>query len=875
MFDLSDDTLTTVNTKSTPTDRLPDSVTSGEIPSPPKNKLDEDQSQDLHRRLLSFYRQELDRQSENRFQMAIDEDYYDNIQWSDNDAQVLRDRGQAPTVYNVIAQSINWVTGSEKRGRTDFKILPRNKGETKAAELKTMLLKYVSDVNRVPFSRSRAFEDAIKVGIGWMEDGAQDDDDTEPVYSRYESWRNILHDSASTEMDFSDARYIFRSKWVDVDVAKAIFPDREAQIEDASVESSLFSGLDMADGDMAMDFAEFDRSNFGVSRTVVTHKRKRVRLIECEYRVPERVKKMKGGKHHGEIHDTNNVHHLAALQLGTSALQSKMMMRVHVAHMTVKDLLWEGVSPYKHNRFRFTPIWCYRRGRDNLPYGIIRGVRDIQDGVNKRHSKALHILSTNKVIMEEGILPDTTSLDEFTEEVSRADAMLVVKSGGLNRIKLDVDRDLAAPHLELMSRDISMIQQVGGVTDELLGRTTNAVSGIAVQKRQEQGTLSTNKPFDNLRFAAQMQGEIQLSLIEQFFTEQKDFRITNDRGVPDFHSINDGMPENDITRTKADFVISEAEWRSTMRQAASEQLMQMITQMPPDVGMLLLDLAIENMDDLPNRDEIAKRIRAKTGMKDPDQSEPTPEDIANENAAQEQQQYTKALAVAQLDKVQSDVDRNKAEAFRTMILAGREQAQTVNINVDSADKAMIAGQAVITMPSIARVADGVLKESGWNPQRNQQVPRGLPPLQGSQPMPMLQPPPQPPVQPPVQPMPEPMQAVPQPAPEPQQEILPPVASQDQQVIRQYPIGMPRPESLSSQIPLRMMTSTAETQSNALAMKAMQDMNQGTMHALNEVAQAISTMASAMKEVSKPKKGTFSISKNADGTFVGTKTEQSE
>jgi len=59
-----------------------------------------------------------------------------------------------------------------------------------------------------------------------MESGVQDEDDGEPVYNRYESWRNILWDSACTEKDLTDCRYIFRVKWVDLDVAEAMFPDR-------------------------------------------------------------------------------------------------------------------------------------------------------------------------------------------------------------------------------------------------------------------------------------------------------------------------------------------------------------------------------------------------------------------------------------------------------------------------------------------------------------------------------------------------------------------------------------------------------------------------------------------------------------------------
>ena len=699
MFDLSDESLTRV-TKGSPEDRLPE--TSGEDAPEPENQLDSEKMTELHSRLINFYRLELDRQAENRYQQAIDEDYYDNIQFTEEEIAELRERGQAATVYNVLQQSVNWVCGSEKRGRTDFKILPRGKEDAKPAEGKTKYLKYLSDANRTPFHRSRAFEDAVKVGIGWLEQGVQDEDDGEPIYCRYESWRNILFDSASTELDGSDMRYQFRSKWVDEDIAKALFPARAAQIEAAVSDSVLYGSLELADGDHAMDQSEFERNESGAIGTVVTHNRRRVRLIEAWYRLPESVKKVRGGPFNGQVFDSEDPRHVEAVSLGAQVVE-KVMMRTRVAIMTAHDLLWEGPSPYRHNRFKFIPIWGYRRGRDGLPYGMIRGLRDIQDDVNKRMSKALHIISTNKVIMEDGALPDDVTLEDFIAEVSRPDAVLRKRKGYL--LELNADRELEPAHLEFASRNIAMIQQVGGVTDELLGRTTNAVSGVAVQRRQEQGSLATSRFFDNLRLAEQMRGEIELSLVEQFATEEKQFRITNQRGTPEFVTINDGLPENDITRTKADFVISEADWRATMREAAVAQLTEMLTKMPPQVAMVMLDLVVESMD-IPNRDEIVKRIRAITGQRDPDATEMTPE----EQAAMQAQQAQSAAAQAQLEAAMRE---QNAKAAKLEAETKRIEAQTIGDKINATGVAMEAATAVIHMPTIARVADEMLGEAGW------------------------------------------------------------------------------------------------------------------------------------------------------------------
>lgn len=709
MFDLEDDDMTRVK----PARNDEGELSPGEKANAGKraNDLDDDGMKMLHGKLLSYYRQELDRQEENRAEMAVDEDYYDNIQWTSDEIAELKERGQAPLVYNVIAQSVNWIIGSEKRGRSDFKVLPRRKEGGKAAERKTALLKYLSDVNWLPFERSMAFEESVKAGLGWLESQIQDEDDGEPIYSGAESWRNIIFDSTYRRLDMSDCRYLFRVKWVDLDVAIALFPERKAQLIQAATDGYDTWGADDEDGDEAMDSQEFERTIAGAGRDALNYGRRRVRLIEAWFRQPERVQKLKGWKSDfkGEVYDPDDERHQEEVDTGRAVVAVAPMMRMHCAIMTTSDMLWHGPSPYRHNRYPFTPIWGFRRSRDGMPYGVIRFMRGMQDDVNKRMSKALYILSSNKVLMEEGAVED---LEDFRTEAARPDAVLVVKSGRLASIKMDVDRDLAPAHLELASRSINMIQQVGGVTDELLGRATNAVSGVAIERRQEQGSVGTNKLFDNLRLAFQQHGEKELSLIEQFMTEEKQFRITNSRGSPEYVAVNDGLPENDITRTKADFIVDEAEWRATMRQAAVAEILEVAKTLPPEITLTILDLLVENMD-IPNRDEIVKRIRQVSGQRDPDADEPTPEEQAAEQAAAMQQQSQMELAAAQLAEQQAKTRKAEADALKSVASANKLDAETVREGIGAIKDATDAAQVTAFMPELAPLADGMLQEAGW------------------------------------------------------------------------------------------------------------------------------------------------------------------
>ena len=697
MFDLRDEQSTRV-IKGDPESRL--RFDEPEASRRRSHPLDSDKMHELHRRLMGHYQRELDRQHENRLEMAQDEDFYDNIQWSEEDARVLRERGQAPLTYNVIAQTINWIIGSEKRGRTDFQILPRGKEDAKPAERKTALLKYLSDVNRTPFHRSRAFEDMVKVGIGWLEDGVTDDDDGEPVYSRYESWRNMLWDSACTELDLSDCRYVIRTKWVDLDIAIAMFPDREELLRRSAQEGDRI-GYDMANGDEVMDFAENELDVMrGSAIDSADNRRDRVRLIEIWFRRPERVQKLVGGQFSGEVFEQDNPNQAQELQAGNAVLAERVLLRMHCAVMTVQGLLYFGPSPYRHNKFPFTPIWGYRRGRDGMPYGVTRGLKDIQEDINKRASKALFILSSNKVIMEKGAVDD---LAEMEGEAARPNGIIVVNPN--KRFEMNADRELAPAHLELMARSIQMIQSVSGVTDELMGRTTNATSGIAVQARQEQGAMSTSKLFDNLRLAVQIQGEKQLSLVEQYFTEQKTFRITNSRGTQEYVDINDGLPENDIVRTKADFVVSDADWRASMRQAQAEQLMEMMTRMPPQVAMVMLDLVVESMD-FPNREEMVKRIRQVTGQRDPDAEELSPEEQQAMQAQQQQAQMQQEMLMVQMRRL-------AAQAMKDEAAAQKAAAELIKTNVEIQEAAVNTAQTAMQAPGLLPVADGIMEEAGF------------------------------------------------------------------------------------------------------------------------------------------------------------------
>jgi hypothetical protein len=677
-----------------------------------------DAMKERHTRLMEMLEDERDRQADERFQMSKDADYEDGLQWEPEDAQELLERGQAPLVYNRVKPIVEWVLGTEKRTRVDWKVLPRERDDEVGAEVKTKVLKFVSDVNRAPFKRSAAFKEAVISGLGWLEDSASRDPSGEPIYSGQVSWRDIYRDSRSKELDYSDARYVFRQKVVDLDVAKAMFPKAKMHLETMTRDGESESDEDdiWYLGERLTNTQDLDsRTRFGersgvVSTTYVdTGRRETVRLLECWYRVPESQQVFANGPAIGQVFDPANPEH-AALEAQGAHIMDDVRMQTRVMIATEDMPLWDGPSPYKHDQFPFTPIWCYRRGRDGAPYGVVRQIRDPQDDFNKRRSKALHILSTNRVVADNNSVDDPELL---RREASRADGVILKRPGSF--IEFQKPTAELAGNLELMQHNEALMQDISGVQSELLGRQTNAQSGKAIIARQEQGSMVTATIFDNLRLAIQLSGEKQLSLIEQFYVEPKVVRIVGQRAPTEWIEINQvdestGRVLNDITATKADFIVSEQDYRANMQQAAAEVLGDVLTKVgafAPQIVATVLDLWVDLLD-VPNKDEFAARIRKATGQRDPTR-QPTPEEQQAEQAAMQKQSEMDELQTRELKArvadLESKVDANDAKAMLT--------------RVEAMLQAITAGSQVAMTPALAPVADEIMRGAGFEDQAGQ------------------------------------------------------------------------------------------------------------------------------------------------------------
>lgn len=670
-------------------------------PDRPAHPLDSFEARKIHAKVLDYWYTALDAHFDNRAEQMLDYDFYDHIQWNEQDRLVLAARHQAPLTYNKIKMAVDWVIGTERRTRIDGVVHPREESDVKIAGVKSELMKYVSDTNRAPWARSQAFKDAAIVGCGWTEETIRTDGISEPVAVNYVPWKQMRRDPFSRALDLSDARFVLRDKFVDLEYAEAMFPQRLELLNRAARDH--YDGDDgwfEEETDLPQLFRRYDSRGheitgrrLGGRYSLESRCRMRVRLIECWYRKPVAHQRLWGGEYRGQRFDPNDPAHLAAQQdmeargpQSVFSITDAVQEEIWCAIFTEEGLLQLKRSPFKHGRFPYTPYWCYRRDRDGMEYGIVRGVRDAQEDLNKRMSKLLWALSTNQLFHEDGAI-DPERIDEVKREIAKPNGVIPLMSGGLAKIKVERNLDVAEAQIQLLELDAAHIHDGSGVNRELLGRETNAASGRAILAKQQEGSVTTAELFDNYRLGIQISGEKQLSLIEQFMTEERQFRIVGEKKGLDWQTINQlrldtlrnvWVVDNDISANSADFVVDQQDFRETMRLAAAEQFFEMLGKLPPEMAIQLLDLAFE-MTDMPGKDAVVARIRQINGQTD-DQQADDPDAIVRRQQEEQAQAAERDLALRErMAKVGLDEAKQQEIMSKVQSMQLKTKGEALNI----------------------------------------------------------------------------------------------------------------------------------------------------------------------------------------------------
>lgn len=665
-----------------------------------------------------LYQRELDIQALSRTERAIDMAFYDGDQFTDEELQEYEARNQKPRVFNEVKPTVDWLLGGERRVRTDWAILPRTEDDSTASIRKSKLTKYIDDINNARWHRSEAYADMTKGGEGWVAiEYLPDQDGDFRIMFQHEHWRYILADSKSRRRDMTDMQYIWRVKILDLNTLISHFPDKETELVNLSDDMEVLESELLDESLVGIDPADRERNVRGgsINFTQSAGDRDGVKVYEMWYKQTEKVKLLRGeGSFNNQPYDEKNEDHQVLTEHYGFKVAEVTRQQMYCAMYTDDTVLYRQKSPYKHNRFPFVRRYAYLKDREGTPYGVIRSVRDPQSDLNIRRNKALFMLSSVRVVMEEDAVE---SKDRLSEEVARWDSIIEVKNG--KKLEIHEGSERANAQLNVGEQNSAYIRQISGVTGENRGMDTNATSGIAIQSRQEQGTVISTTLTDMHSLARKLEGELILSLIEQFYDKPFQFRITADnlKDKVEFAKINDeAEPETNITKTQSDFIVAERDYRTTMRQALSEQMLSSAAAIAqhtgnPNLAVSMLTAAIE-LQDLPDKERLIDGLRKASGLPPLNETEEERQKREEQENQAKQQQQAQQQAGIELEMKErgARVAELEARAIKTLMEGELQKVRTLFEKINTLKSGIEAGSIAVQSHGALPVVDQLLEQ---------------------------------------------------------------------------------------------------------------------------------------------------------------------
>jgi hypothetical protein len=526
--------------------------------------------------------------------------------------RLLKSRGQPAIYTNRVRPAIDGVLGVMDAAETSPRAYPRNPnpGDENAADVATKALRYIADKNQFKAVRlDCAEEHQIEGTCAAL---IEVDDELDAVVTQI-PWKDFFYDPRSRRADFSDARYMGAAKWMYADDVKALYPERYAEMGDP------------IDGAMNSDFIREDKPQGALGW--VDRKEQRLMVVEVYYRV--------GADWYRCVYCASGIFEFS-------------------------------LSPYLDDKGRtMCPIEaqsCYI-DRDYQRYGRVRDMRPIQDEINARRSRLLH-LANSRQIQERETGAAVVDAETARMEAARADG--VIPSGW----QMVPTADLAAGQQLLLAESKSEIERMGP-TPAVLGRQGSAAqSGRAKQVLEQAGLTELSRCLSRFEDWEQRCYRQMWLRSKQFKTAPWWIRVTDDVKAPEFIQLNappgqvdaegNPVPTNNIAQMDMDIIIDTVPNKASLAQEVWADMVELLKLYPPDDPRF--EIAVE-MSPIADKARIIERIKAFKAERAKEA----------EGGGQAQQ----AMMAAQAAKLKADTAKVTADALKSAAQAD-QATQTTN-----------------------------------------------------------------------------------------------------------------------------------------------------------------------------------------------------
>lgn len=660
------------------------------------------------------YLHEIENQPSWRSRADREMDYVDGNQL---DAEVLQRQkalGMPPAIEPLIGPAIESVLGLEAKTRTDWRLsadLPGKEGDEVAAAL-NYKLNQAERQSKADAACTAAFRPQVCVGIGWVEVARESDPFKFPYRATAVHRNEVYWDHLSVQLDMSDARYLVRRRWTDVEQAALKFPQHAELLRACIGRWTDRTDLTMDGGSttgLAMNFLDergwsIEEQQWRDSETG------RVCLYELWYRRWVNVTVLKSKDGRVVEYDKSNPAHDVLLATGAVKPVRAVMPRMFVSFWAGPHKLHDGPTPYKHHDFPYVPFWGHREDRTGIPFGRVRGMVYLQDNVNATTSKIRWGLGATRTERTKGAVAMSDA--QFRQMVGRVDADIVLDADEMARpgamFKVSRDFQLNEQQYKMLQDSRVGIERASGISSGFMGQKGSATSGLQEQTQIEQATQTLAALMDNFKQARTKVGELLLSLIIEDMQDEETVVIPGN-AIRQERVVSLNTPAyderagihyrtNDVQRTRLKVALDDVPASSSFRAQQLNAMSEAFKSMPQQMQVVALPHMLSLMD-IPEKDEIVKAVREAAAQSSPEQ-------IQQQIAQAVQDALTKAQVELKAREVAIKERKADSEIEKTI-------KEAVNLGITSTFAAMQAAEKIALNPAIAPVGDVVMQQAGW------------------------------------------------------------------------------------------------------------------------------------------------------------------
>lgn len=502
---------------------------------------EEDESAVLAR-LVSLYETAEQSTMDSREEAEKARDYRNGIQWTDEEIATLKKRKQPIITIDRIGPKVDFLCGMEASNRREPRAYPRNPQDEQAAGAATDALRFVLEDQRWDVSRAQCFDNFLVEGSVGVDVKVTEKNGDYVIEVLPIMWDRMFGDVHSRFKNWSDGNYKGQFLWMDYEDAERLYPGKEDVLESTLSNEPATSNT----------YDDVPRTRWA------DPKRKRVRIVE--------VWTKEGGTF-----------------FHTTFTKAGILERMETPYVN------EDGEP--DDGFVFGSCFI---DRDGNRFGVVRRWLSLQDEINKRRSKALHLMNVRQTFGNQSV----GDKNKLRQELARPDGHVEMEGGAKFGEDFGIipTADMAAAQFQLLQEAKSEIDNVG-VNAALSGTEQRSMSGRALIARSEQGLNELGPVFDAFR---QFEHDIYRKVwnrIRQFWTKEKWVRVTDDEKHVKFVGLNQPMTlgEQLLEELRNQPGVTPEQVQEAEMQAANDPAMQTIVGVRNNVAQLDVDIVIDDV----------------------------------------------------------------------------------------------------------------------------------------------------------------------------------------------------------------------------------------------------------------------------------------